>query len=770
MRFASALFVTLAATGSVAAAGPARASEPPSGSSAPAPAPSSPPGAPSPSGPPGAPAPGAPPGASDPPAPSAPAAEAAIDVTVAGTQAKNTAGSAHVMRGKQLERFEHDDPHQVLLGVPGVTVRGEDGYGLRPNIGIRGTISDRSKKLTLMEDGILFGPAPYSAPAAYYFPLITRMAGVQVVKGPSTISFGPNTVAGSINLVTAPIPLDPKGSLDLGFGQFLYRKAHVRQGLSDEKYGVLIEGVHLGTSGFKELDGGGDTGFTRNEWMLKARRVLPSHAGVTGEVELKLGYSGEVSNETYLGLTDADFRATPYRRYAASKLDRMEWHRTAVQLTHRAKVGEAEVVSTVYRHDLHRVWNRVQGLRGGSLADVLANPGTGRNAVLFAALTGATPAQTDDELLNIGPNDRTFVSQGLQTTLKWAPKTGPVAHRIELGTRLHHDSIARRHTQDAYVVDGAQVSRAERPTEQTADNFAEAFALAMYAIDAATLGPVTLTAGARVESIRTHFTDLATGVREGALQQVVLPGAGIFVALPQSLGLFAGVNQGFSPIPPGQLAPSRPEKSVVYEAGARWSPRRFRAEVVGFFNDYQNLTNVCTFSSGCAQDGVDVQTNAGAAAVWGVEAYLESELRVTKSLAVPGRVAYTYTNATFSTDFTSSDPFFGDVKKGDVVPYVPEHQLAASVGLEHARFAVNVGGTYVGAMREVAGQGPLEPASSTDEHFLLDASISGKPVRFLTLYVTGKNLTNQAYLVSRRPFGARPGAPLWIQGGVKAEW
>ena len=128
-----------------------------------------------------------------------------------GTREKQTAGSAHVLKSEELERFDHDDAHQVLKQVPGVYSRGEDGFGLRPNIGIRGVNPDRSKKITLMEDGVLFGPAPYSAPAAYYFPLITRMESVRVIKGPGRSSFGPQTVGGAVDLVTRRDPLAAGG-------------------------------------------------------------------------------------------------------------------------------------------------------------------------------------------------------------------------------------------------------------------------------------------------------------------------------------------------------------------------------------------------------------------------------------------------------------------------------------------------------------------------------------------------------------------------------
>lgn len=58
-------------------------------------------------------------------------------------------GSATLIDELALEQFKFDDINRVLYSVPGVNIREEDGYGLRPNIGFRGTTPERSKKLTL---------------------------------------------------------------------------------------------------------------------------------------------------------------------------------------------------------------------------------------------------------------------------------------------------------------------------------------------------------------------------------------------------------------------------------------------------------------------------------------------------------------------------------------------------------------------------------------------------------------------------------------------
>ena len=103
-------------------------------------------------------------GAAQPRAPSAggqaalTVAAAALDpMTIFGSAEAlpRTVGSAHLLDEEALATYAYDDIHRVLGRVPGLYLRGEDGFGLRPNIGLRGANSDRSQKVTLMEDGVL---------------------------------------------------------------------------------------------------------------------------------------------------------------------------------------------------------------------------------------------------------------------------------------------------------------------------------------------------------------------------------------------------------------------------------------------------------------------------------------------------------------------------------------------------------------------------------------------------------------------------------------
>ena len=59
-----------------------------------------------------------------------------------------------------LAPFFHTDVNEILNQVPGVYLRGEEGYGLFPNISLRGVDSQRSKKVTILEDGVPSSPSP----------------------------------------------------------------------------------------------------------------------------------------------------------------------------------------------------------------------------------------------------------------------------------------------------------------------------------------------------------------------------------------------------------------------------------------------------------------------------------------------------------------------------------------------------------------------------------------------------------------------------------
>ena len=552
-------------------------------------------------------------------------------------------------------------------------------------------------------------------------------------------------------------------------GQYLYGKTHGYYGASTERTGFLVEGLHLRSNGFKELDGGGHTGFRRNEWMLKARHKLDFDADGDARhtLQLKAGYSDEASNETYLGLSDADFAASPLRRYAASRLDRMEWHRTQIVLRHDLELDALTVTTQAYRNDLHRIWRKVNRFQGAAIANVLADPTSARNSIYYGVLTGQLDSSAPEETLLIGPNNRTFVSQGLQSVARFSATTGPLSHSVELGARYHFDEIDRLHTEDGFRMVGGQLVPEGRPTATTANNRDGTHAVALHATDAMAWEWLVVTPGVRLEVLRSQSIDRLAGETQKGSLEAVMPGLGVHGSLSRTLGLFAGVYRGFSPPAPGQPQEVLPERSTNFETGARWTRSGERFEVVGFLNAYSNLTDICTFSNGCLNDDLDRQVDAGKARILGLEAFAEKTFRPGGGVTFPTSLSYTFTRTELLEDFRSSDPQFGVVEAGDEMPYVPQHQLFASAGVESSLGGVHLSATYIGTMREEAGQGEAEPGTLTEAQLTFDLNASWSFAKKGELYLSVRNLLDNQTLASRRPYGARTTAPRAVLLGLK---
>lgn len=673
------------------------------------------------------------------------------------------AGSAYVVDEERLETFEYDNIEQVLAEVPGVTARGEDGYGLRPNLGIRGANSDRSAKLTLMEDGVLLAPAPYAAPAAYYFPMNTRMVAVEVFKGPAATRFGPQTVGGAVNLRTRPVPEGTAWSVDLAVGLRQTGKVHAWAGIGGAHAGFLIEGVHLRSAGFKELDTGGPTGFDHSEAMAKGWWA----PGSRNLVELKLGYANETSHETYLGLAPSDYAENPYRRYAASAEGLMTWQRTQVELAWTANLGDrAELRTVAYHHWLDRSWTKLNGFADGpALHELLqADPTSGQGAVYMAVLRGQEDS-TDSEALRIGTNHRSFHSYGLQSTLSAERYGERVDHELELGLRLHADQVWRVHTERDWLMSGGAPVKSGAPLLTTLDSYATAHALSAHAHDDLRVGELHLLPGLRAEVVRTAQVVEGGAEQSPQTRVTLLPGAGALYSLTPWVDVFAGSYRGFSPVGPGQAEEVRPEISWNTEAGFRADMGERHAEVVGFFNDYKNLTGQCTFSGGCDSDTVDQQFNGGAVYVWGAEVVVGDRFPLPGELSMPATLTYAWTQSRFQTSFDSAFPQFGQVSVGDSLPYVPRHQASGRLGLEHPRGGLTAGVTWRSGLLDSAGS--FDDGAELPALLLVDAALHVQVHPRLELYATGTNLTGSTAVTSLRPFGARPTAPLQVMVGVK---
>lgn len=693
-------------------------------------------------------------------------------VVGAADAARQAPGSAHVIDRQALERQGYQDIHRVLRQVPGINIQEEEGFGLRPNIGIRGSGVERSSKITLLEDGVLIAPAPYAAPAAYYAPTAGRMDGFEIRKGSSSIRQGPHTNGGAINYLSSTIPADLGGRFELVTGSDDLRRLRATVGDSGPTVGWLVEAYDLEHGGFKELDGGGSTGFALEDYLGKLRLTSRPGRTVGQALELKVGRTRQDGDETYVGLTAADFAQRPYRRYAGSAGDHIATDHEQVQLSYELRPSDRfRVTATAYRNDFFRNWAKLDQVAGVGIADILARPQ--EHASELAILRGEVDSSAG--ALAVRNNRRDYYSQGVQAVFSLSRDGGFIDHDLDLGVRLHEDAEDRFQEDDRYqILDGRRVFSAAGAPGSNANRIASARATAFFLEDTMTFGRWRLTPGVRVESIellREDFgaadpqrTGSALTRRENSLTEAI-PGLGASYELSPAGHLLLGVHRGFSPPSPGSTEEVAPEESLNYEVGYRYDDGADRAELVFFFNDYDNLLGTDTLSGGGTGSGD--QFNGGAAEVLGVEAALGRRFHL-GGLVLPVSLTYTHTATRFSTAFdTAFEDWAPAVERGDEIPYVPPHQLHAAVSLRAARWALHVDAGYSAAMRSRAGTGPIAADERIDGRATLDLRAERQLTRGLHLFAQVLNATDEVFVVAHRPAGLRPGLPRAASVGLR---
>ena len=691
-------------------------------------------------------------------------------VTIIGSKddVKDLPGSGAVISNEDLQKAMDTDIQKILTAVPGVYMRTEEGYGLRPNISIRGTAIERSAKVTIMEDGVLVAPSPYTSSSAYYFPTTGRIYSVEVLKGPAVVSQGPQTIGGAVNLISTPIPEVNSGKFVQEIGENNMARTHAYYGVNQGNFGALVEVHEHSSDGFDSIANvGGDTGFDKSDLMIKARYSAGNHSLTFKRVDID-----ENSDQSYVGLSQASFNANPRMRYGATAYDEMMNDGEQTSFTYVGDFDNLDVVFTSWQNDYHRDWFKVSDFNNlkahdedDDINELISNANNG-SANAQAILDGELPVQIEYK-----HNNRYYTNEGYQFTVS----TQVGIHALTVGYRDMEDSESRvqAHEYADQAADGSLSALYGYVGLSGSNNrLRESSATSYYLEDTMDFGKLAITLGYRSEDYEQrhrrwsdkagpNLTEVRTGpadVRDTmAYNDHTTSSIAATYDLSDTTTLVAGFHEGMTP-----MFGADPEEADNMELGVRYSEGTTNVEAFYFASDYSRLAAECTLVSGAACDADESAIfSGGEAEVTGLE--LNGSMIVEgDGVSYPISISWTSTDATFKN--SSDSDYFGKVAAGDDLPYIPSKQFSivagfvSDSGLRGSARLVNVGSSC-----SLAACGVY---NKIDSHSYLDLSLRKALNDSMDVYLIVENTTNREDLISRAPSeGARSQKPRTMKVG-----
>lgn len=647
----------------------------------------------------------------------APAAEAAVErksimptlevIRVVGEAAPvllEQTGTVVVLNRTQIEQIQPLSNQDVLRRIAGINVNSEEETAVVSNFGLRGLSASESKSLVL-EDGVPVAPGLFIGNDRYFNPRIQRVEQVEVLKGSSSLRYGPSTIGGVVNYQTKTP--DDGVKLLARAGSFNMRELGIEAGGKSES-GDAFAGVvasHATSDGFM------DKGYDMTDVMAKAGVVF-SDAHKLG---IKASRHENDANISYRGMLLADYLAGA--DYNPAPDDYFLTDRTGIDLNHEWTLSSSSTLKTLlYWSEMTRDYWRYN-------VDTAASNEAGR-WVYTDDLTG---------------NNRSFDRVGIESRLSVDHQLFGKVASSEFGVRYMQEeandtriravrSSDRTGVNDRHIVDSADSVAAYA---QSRIELTERFAV---------------TPGLRVESYeqtRVVLTDdNATAVTSNTEW---LPGVGATYDLTDTAQLYGGVYRAFSPASNGVALDGLTdqqldgERSTNFELGLRGKDGALSYEVAAFVMNFSN--QVVTGNS----DPTLSQSNAGKTEHRGMEFMLGYELGGGFSLD---------SNATWvpTSEFKTGD------NAGNRLPYAPKfianlaltyqlEQLTAAISAHHRGEQYGDPGNREDIPANAAGGiwGGLMPS-----YTVLDLTAQYNLADNVSVFGAVKNLTDKRYITGLR--------------------
>jgi Fe(3+) dicitrate transport protein len=704
-------------------------------------------------------------------------------LTIIGTPTeRNTiAGGAQVIDRATLERSRVFTTNEALRKISGITVRDEEGLGLRPNIGIRGLNPTRSTKTLLLEDGIPVTIAPYGDNAAYYHPPVGRMERIEVLKGAGSILHGPQTVGGVINYITPGLPAQSGGTLRLTGGNNGLLNGYARAAAANGDVGAVVDVSRWRADGARE-------NISSDITDASLKLFLPLSA--TQRLTAKTNVYREASQVTYSGLTEGEWAADP--RQNPFRNDYFTIERVGATIAHELTRGPQRLTTTLYGHDITRPWWRQSSNSAQRPND--------RNDPACGGLQNLESGCGNEGRV------RRYEVLGAESRYSRPLLFSVLAGTFDAGARVH------REVQERQQINGASFnSRTVGPASNPGsgiveDNRRTTDAVAGWAQARLGTDRFSVTPGLRVEHIditrrnRLPVAGSPTGAFGETSLTELIPGLGGTFTASSSVTLFAGAHRGFSPPrnediinnTTGGDVELAPERSWNYEAGLRWAPRgSWTFDATAFRMDFENQIVPASVAGGIGA----ALTSAGRTLHQGLELDLRGDLRplgsVTPFVQLAGtwvpvarfdsdRFAYIGTSGSDVVGKVYADQNSGGTRTrldvtGNRLPYAPEFTTTATLGLRHrsgadlSLEAVHIGeqfGDPANTRVLVAdGQQGTLPANTI---WNVAANLPVRPLG-VTAFATVKNVFDELVLVDRTR-GLLPGMPRLVQMGLQRDF